>query len=523
MALRGTHCHTLTYRNMVTVLRKWLVALVLISVSLKSSAGVDLFWGISPTQYYINYDDGFIGKVTGENLTLISPDIFFNEEIVVMADSIDRMTARINALYAGHEKLMELLDETYKVSDESHNAYASDMEAVNTRLTSLLSLYLDFVDVIENAYNKKSSPKYKKEAMFDFGLSDIMLNCLLTQASIDFAVAYLEEYQKASEDFKTTFVDESYATINIIEYYRKQVDQLVDNYNYYADYFNANVNNMTADDLITLGKNIQVQIDFIQQITKEEPSNPFSGSDYLLSEIKRLLGNVMDYCNDGQKYLQKLFASVPPLADFSAVLYAGTNENPFGLYYYIRDNESVLTIPATQSYYDALNYTVTGIEGNIFTKYHEVANPNCIKIVIPATVASITNGAFAINGIESVEVLADKIPAMTDDCFTESVYQNATLIVPDGMTDAYASAAGWKNFRTIKSASQSGIESVTADNISINIENGTLHINGTGNCSVSVYSANGSIVYSGYDSTINLPSKGIYIVRAADKVFKIAY
>lgn len=28
-----------------------------------SAQQYDLFWGLSPTQYYINYSDGFVGKL----------------------------------------------------------------------------------------------------------------------------------------------------------------------------------------------------------------------------------------------------------------------------------------------------------------------------------------------------------------------------------------------------------------------------------------------------------------------------
>ena len=39
---------------------------------------------------------------------------------------------------------------------------------------------------------------------------------------------------------------------------------------------------------------------------------------------------------------------------------------------------------------------------------------------------------------------------------------------------------------------------------------------------VEVYNINGQLVYTGNDTTISVANKGIYIVKVADKTFKVA-
>ncbi|HIU38549.1 MAG TPA: T9SS type A sorting domain-containing protein, partial [Candidatus Limisoma intestinavium] len=39
---------------------------------------------------------------------------------------------------------------------------------------------------------------------------------------------------------------------------------------------------------------------------------------------------------------------------------------------------------------------------------------------------------------------------------------------------------------------------------------------------ITVYNINGQLVYSGTDTTISVPTKGIYIVRVKGQTFKVA-
>lgn len=489
-----------------------------------SAQQYDLFWGLSPTQYYINYSDGFVGKLNDQKLTLISSDAFFNTEVVALADYTKDLGAKVDAIVPQMEKLREEMVKLYDRRDLLVDGLIKDMDIINTNFENLLTQYAKFATALEDRYNQlQRSPRRIREAAYNFNISDIMNNYILAKGCFDIYLAYLQELKKAGEDYEASFLKTGNGLVKLVDEYARQVDVRIDMYNYYANYWNKNGNYMSANMILEFGQKLQAEVDYITKLILEEPKNPTEELDYVLNAATTLYNSSVTSFNDVQNYLNELYKTVPPLAKFSEVLYVGVEGNPFGLYYYIKDNEGVLTIPSSQTYYDAFDYPVTGIEGNIFTRFYEAANPQCRKVVIPATVTGLSNGAFAVEGLETVEVRAGKVPAMTDDCFTENVYSKATLVVPDGMAEAYAAAPGWKNFANIKSASQSAIESVTADGVSIRVENGIIYVDAPEGTSVSVYNINGATVYSGTGREINLPARGIYIVRAANKVIKVAY
>ena len=95
------------------------------------------------------------------------------------------------------------------------------------------------------------------------------------------------------------------------------------------------------------------------------------------------------------------------------------------------------------------------------------------------------------------------------------------LVVPQNSLSAYQAADQWKEFFFI---SESGIEDIVADGneISIIAQDGEIIVNGIENAMVEVYNISGQLVYTGNDTTISVADKGIYIVKVADKTFKVA-
>lgn len=69
----------------------------------------------------------------------------------------------------------------------------------------------------------------------------------------------------------------------------------------------------------------------------------------------------------------------------------------------------------------------------------------------------------------------------------------------------------------------SGIENINCNN-SINVisRGNNIIIKGVKGDSIEVYNINGQLVYTGNDTTISVANKGIYIVKVADKTFKVA-
>lgn len=120
-------------------------------------------------------------------------------------------------------------------------------------------------------------------------------------------------------------------------------------------------------------------------------------------------------------------------------------------------------------------------------------------------------------------------PAVDEFAFVDLKYgsakdqfpvKTATLYVPEGSVDAYKSADIWKDFVNIK-ALDAGVEDLVADDFSVEISGLTLSLNGYEGA-YQVYAVDGRMVYSGSESSVNLPAKGIYIVKAGKKSVKVA-
>jgi hypothetical protein len=113
------------------------------------------------------------------------------------------------------------------------------------------------------------------------------------------------------------------------------------------------------------------------------------------------------------------------------------------------------------------------------------------------------------------------IPPETYYTFSDETYQNGTLYVPETAIEAYASAPGWEDFKTIKALGDyDAINNIYNNNDNgFSIDGNTLHL--IGDSLVRVVSLNGSTIYNGNgNKDINL-AKGMYLVIIGDKASKI--
>ena len=155
---------------------------------------------------------------------------------------------------------------------------------------------------------------------------------------------------------------------------------------------------------------------------------------------------------------------------------------------------------------------VTSIGANAFSWCS-----NLNAVTIGKNVTSIGSNAFY-NCPKNIEIntLNPIPPAISTNTFENKQYLYATLIVPDCSLEAYKTADGWKNFFNIASTN-----SVKPDAIKVGTNDNNIIINGVGNAVAEVYNLSGQLVYSGTDTVINMPSKGIYIVRVSGQTFKV--
>ena len=102
------------------------------------------------------------------------------------------------------------------------------------------------------------------------------------------------------------------------------------------------------------------------------------------------------------------------------------------------------------------------------------------------------------------------------------------LFVPTKSLDAYKAADQWKEFFFITGEdfdNPSKVVNVISENSEISIATYRDYIEVIGaadNAVITVYNTGGQLVYSGTDTTISVPTRGIYIVRVAGQTFKVA-
>lgn len=113
---------------------------------------------------------------------------------------------------------------------------------------------------------------------------------------------------------------------------------------------------------------------------------------------------------------------------------------------------------------------------------------------------SIEAGAFANNlAMRVVECAYITPPALNDAAFPQSVYDTAELIVPDASLRLYASAPGWRLFRTIKSTD--GNSSI--DDVEIDRNPGSVHY------------------YNMHGLEVTHPEHGVYIMKQGNVTRKV--
>lgn len=75
--------------------------------------------------------------------------------------------------------------------------------------------------------------------------------------------------------------------------------------------------------------------------------------------------------------------------------------------------------------------------------------------------------------------------------------------------------------KTITVLPSSGIQNVNTTDIRVLASNGNIIVEGTDDKLIQVYDINGSLLYKGYETIINMENKGVYIVIVNSKSFKI--
>ena len=113
-------------------------------------------------------------------------------------------------------------------------------------------------------------------------------------------------------------------------------------------------------------------------------------------------------------------------------------------------------------------------------------------------------------------------PTFDPNLLTLSNCYDNPLYVPKEALKAYMSSDSWSHFRYIRPIEDGNVSDVADDAVSVTSKDGSIVVRGTDNTMTEVYILSGQLVYSGTDTVINVPTKGIYIVRISGKIYKIA-
>lgn len=143
-------------------------------------------------------------------------------------------------------------------------------------------------------------------------------------------------------------------------------------------------------------------------------------------------------------------------------------------------HRGTVTVP-DEVEYDGTTYEVTHIGHNAFyycTSMRKVeigANVTTIEVSafektgltevsLPRTVSKVEYRAFAdCSKLASITVNRPAPPTLDSEAFDENTYATATLYVPQGKANRYASASGWKKFQNIVEKEDTAIDGPSAD------------------------------------------------------------
>ncbi len=163
---------------------------------------------------------------------------------------------------------------------------------------------------------------------------------------------------------------------------------------------------------------------------------------------------------------------------------------------------------------------------NSVTEIGGCAFYNCTgltSVTIGSGVTSIGYQAFyGSDGLKSIYVYNSIPPTADDYTFGWAISSEAILYVPTGSKSTYMTTSPWSNFWDIRELDALGVEDVLAESTTVTIQDGAIVVNGVENpVYIEVYNLQGQRVYSGYETTIPMNERGIYLVRIANRVVKV--
>lgn len=162
-------------------------------------------------------------------------------------------------------------------------------------------------------------------------------------------------------------------------------------------------------------------------------------------------------------------------------------------------------------------FTVNKIQGTI------VDNLVCdtiqnMTLRVPETIKSIQGKAFCADNISKVFVSAMTPPELDEEAFTDYVYDNAILYIPQIKYAEYVQT-NWKRFINIDIYWNSGISSNVLSEAKPYAKDGIIII--PDELTADIFDISGRLMFSGVKGNLQMPNIGMYIVKIGNKSFKL--
>lgn len=144
------------------------------------------------------------------------------------------------------------------------------------------------------------------------------------------------------------------------------------------------------------------------------------------------------------------------------------------------------------------------------------------SVTIGESVTTIGAEAFDYcNALKTINSL-NPIPPQLTTPFEYGVYLNATLKAPIGSGKKYRAMPYWLHFWNIQEVDFASVGNIETNKTKVFGDSGKIIVTGIDNTKVEIFNTSGQLIYSGSDTTINVPTKGIYIVRVGGETFKVS-
>ena len=144
------------------------------------------------------------------------------------------------------------------------------------------------------------------------------------------------------------------------------------------------------------------------------------------------------------------------------------------------------------------------------------------EVTLGKSVETIMADAFAGNKVlNKVISLNTTPPSCTDAVFNEVNKEKCKLYVPIGCKDIYAGTYMWWDFTNIIETDYSGVNDAATDTMAISTADGLISIAGL-DAEMQIFDLSGKLVWQGAASQGARLSHGIYLVRVAGSVAKVA-